>query len=77
MCTICLKSPCDIRCPSAPEKKTACVCKTCGDGIDEGQEYAKIDDDYHHIECLDDMTTRELLMLFGVETFTAEEDDRW
>ena len=37
-----------------------------------GDEYAEIDGERFHIECLNDMTTREILKLFDVEIQTAE-----
>ena len=44
----------------------------------QGDEFAEIDGDYYHVECLENMTTRELLALLDVYTETAEmEGDGW
>ena len=39
MCSICLRNPCDSRCPNAPEPKPVEICSECGEGIYEGDEY--------------------------------------
>lgn len=31
MCSICLKNPCDSRCPNAPESKPIEICSECGE----------------------------------------------
>jgi len=77
VCAICLKSPCDSRCPNAPEPKAVYTCKYCDEGIIAGDEYAEINGDYYHIDCLEGMTARELLGMFDVGTFTAQEESRW
>jgi hypothetical protein len=40
-----------------------------------GDEFVEIDGEYYHLECLEDMTTRELLELFCVYPETAETED--
>ena len=71
MCAVCMRSPCDPRCPNAPEPPAVHTCKDCGEGIVLGDEFAEI-------ECLENMTTRELLALLDVYTETAEmEGDGW
>lgn len=78
MCSLCLRSPCDARCPNAPAPPAVYTCKDCGEDIVPGDEFAEIDGEYYHIECLEDMTTRELLKLFDVYTETAEmEGEAW
>lgn len=77
MCAICLKSPCDSRCPNAPEPPAVFTCASCDERITEGEEYAEIDGEHYHIGCLEDMSTRELLQLFGVETTSAVREDAW
>ena len=39
MCSLCLKTPCDSRCPNAPEPKPVVNCKECGVGIFEGERF--------------------------------------
>lgn len=77
MCAVCLKSPCDSRCPNAPEPKAVFACSFCDEGILAGDEYAEIDGSHYHIDCLEDMGTRELLQMFGVGTLAASEESRW
>lgn len=72
MCSICLKNPCDNRCPNAPEPKALLICSECGTGIFEGEKFY---DGYNGpvcMDCLEDMTVSELVELFG-ETLTIAE----
>jgi hypothetical protein len=39
MCDVCLKSPCDSRCPNAPEPPSVFICSGCGDNILDGEYY--------------------------------------
>ena len=39
MCDICLKIPCDYRCPHAPDPPRVFVCSGCGDDIYDGDDY--------------------------------------
>jgi hypothetical protein len=39
MCNICLKSPCDYRCPNAPDPPEVYVCSVCSHPILEGEDY--------------------------------------
>lgn len=39
MCEICHKTPCDSRCPNAPEPRSVFICSTCGEMIYEGDNY--------------------------------------
>lgn len=75
MCSLCRVLPCDPRCPNAPEPLAVHTCKDCGEGIVPGDEFVEIDGEYYHLECLEDMTTRELLELFCVYPETAETED--
>lgn len=76
MCDICRQSPCHPRCPNAPEPDPVYTCKYCGEGIYVEDEYAEIDGEYYHADCLsDEMPIYELLSLFGVSVEIAQEDD--
>lgn len=75
MCDICRSVPCLAGCPNAPDPPAVYACDDCGEGIVPGDEYAEIDGRYYHLDCLENMSTRELLELVGVDTRTAEEDD--
>lgn len=62
-------------CPHAPAPRAVYVCEHCGVGICEGHLYVTVDGDRYHLDCLEDMSTRELLAeVFNIEIETAEED---
>ena len=53
MCDICGNLPCVSRCPNYIAPKTSHYCSICGNGIYNGEEYIKNDDDgYAHWECI-------------------------
>lgn len=72
MCSLCLKTPCDSRCPNAPEPKPVVNCKECGVGIFEGERFYDSEKGSICEDCMDDMTVSEMLELFG-EKFTIAE----
>ena len=39
MCEVCRRSPCDSRCPNAPEPRSVFICSGCGHDIYEGEDY--------------------------------------
>lgn len=55
MCDICMKKPCDPRCPNAPEPPSVFVCSGCGDLIYDGDDYWDIMGEQWCSECIDDM----------------------
>ena len=59
-----------------PERKDEpiYVCESCQEGIFDGDEYVDIDGSYHHLYCLEDMSTRELLEFLGFTIHTASSD---
>ena len=75
MCMICHKTPCDPRCPMAPDPPEAAACKRCGESIRVGDEYAVIDGVAYCEPCIDDMTYGELVTLCGGDWKTAEMED--
>jgi len=77
MCSVCLQMPCHPRCPNAPEPVVVYNCSNCGEGILDGDEYVEIDGKYICMDCLDNMTTKELLETCGYEVETAEVDCGW
>lgn len=56
MCSLCLKTPCDSRCPNAPEPKPVVNCKECGVGIFEGERFYDSEKGPICEDCMDDMT---------------------
>ena len=74
MCEYCHQSPCHPRCPNyVPEKVYTCT--MCDEPIDEGEEYVDIDGDPCHFDCVDDLTTKELLGFLDVDIKIAEKDE--
>ena len=73
MCSICLKSPCDSRCPNADEPQAVHKCEYCGDGIVAGEEYIEYGGHYYHADCVSGMTIDELAKTFDFEVDVAVE----
>lgn len=76
MCDVCRRSPCDPRCPNAPDPPTVYTCKWCGEPIVPGEEYLEFDGDYYHLEdCADSVAISLLTEKCGAKKGIAEEDD--
>jgi len=76
MCSECRSSPCDARCPNAPEPASFCTCNICGGDISYGEDYWE-DPDGETMgckDCVEDMTARELLDYLGCNLRLAEGD---
>lgn len=71
MCSVCMSIPCHPRCPNAPEPVPVHKCEKCGEGIFEGDKYFNGQEGYICEECLDDMSSSELLELVGESLATA------
>lgn len=54
MCNICWRTPCDSRCPNAPEPPSVFVCSGCGDVIYEGENYWDIMGEQFCERCIDE-----------------------
>ena len=54
MCDICMKNPCDPRCPNAPEPPSVFICSGCGDFIYDGDDYVDLLGEQWCMECIDD-----------------------
>ena len=74
MCSVCRKSPCDSRCPNAPDPPTVYTCKYCGEPIVEGDEYVDVDGDFYHSECFSDAAESILMEQSWVTRVVAEVD---
>ena len=72
MCSLCLKTPCDSRCPNAPEPKPVVKCKRCNVGIFEGEKFYDSEKGPICEDCMDDMTVSEMLEMFGEKLTIAE-----
>ena len=74
MCSECHCWPHLPGCPNAPEPKAIYTCRCCGEGIIADDQYADIDGEKYHAECLENMTIYKLLDLFGVSVEVAQEE---
>lgn len=54
MCDICRFSPCDPRCPNAPEPPIVYVCSGCGEMIRDGDDYWDLMGEQWCESCIDD-----------------------
>lgn len=53
MCDECRHTPCDPRCPNAPEPKAVFVCSGCGHEIYDGDDYWDIMGEQFCKRCID------------------------
>lgn len=74
MCSECYQTPCNPRCPNAPEPKAVYRCKYCETDIVEGDEYVEVDDDYYHYDCLEDVAVGLLFDKLGLLIEVAGDD---
>ncbi|MBQ8396669.1 MAG: hypothetical protein IJX53_00545 [Clostridia bacterium] len=75
MCNLCHHHPCPSACPNAPDPVVG-VCAICRQRIYSSEPGVIVDGEAYHAECLDDLSTREKLELFGhdvAEIITKEE----
>lgn len=52
MCDICGQTPCDHRCPNAPEPTPVYTCAWCGEPILDGECYYALRGREYHSDCL-------------------------
>lgn len=75
MCEVCLTSPCNPRCPNAPEPEMIYICVSCGEGIEEGEDFFELDDGYYHEDCFRDDAVRILCDDYGARRGVAEKEE--
>lgn len=75
MCSVCLKTPCDSRCPNAPEPEALYDCAYCNEGIKAGDKMVCINGVHYHLDCLEDMDIEELMELLDLEVEEAAADE--
>jgi hypothetical protein len=68
MCSVCLKTPCDYRCPNAPDPEHIYECEFCDGGITSGEDFVEIDCKYYHKDCL---SVDDLLELLDIDVQVA------
>lgn len=71
MCAVCMQMPCHPGCPNAPEPKPIYLCRKCGEGIFEGDKYFQDAKSKICEECMNEMSSDEMLDLFGERLITA------
>ena len=73
MCSECYQSPCDSRCPNAPEPPAIHTCDNCKDDVRVGDTYyEEPDGEILCQSCVDNMSTDELLRHLGYVYREAE-----
>lgn len=75
MCDICMHSPCLSGCPNAPDPTPVTYCRSCGEPIVPGDEYADIDGEAWCEGCLDDLPLCVLIPKLGWEWKTVQEGE--
>lgn len=68
MCSVCLRTPCDSRCPNATEPEHIYECEFCDGGITYGEDFVEIDGKYYHVDCL---SVTDLLELLDIDVEVA------
>lgn len=76
MCNICLRNPCDARCPNSEDPEPLYSCGICGEGIFDGDHFYDSPEGYICEQCITDMTVTEFMELIG-ETFKIAEVKGW
>ena len=72
MCNICLKNPCDYRCPNYSPTHIRIYCCECGEEILIGDQYIENDNgEYKHFDCV--CRICDLLNWLGYEIKNMEE----
>lgn len=74
MCDVCHMTPCDSRCPNAPDPPTVYTCKLCGEPIVVGDDYYEMDGEFYHEDCFEESAVDILLNECGAMKGVAEED---
>lgn len=65
MCSMCMSTPCNPRCPNAPERKAVKECAWCHEGIFSGEMYFDSPVGVICEECLSGMAVQEYLEFIG------------
>jgi len=64
MCEICRQTPCHSRCPQT-DVRAACFCRNCYAGIWPGQEFYQSAQGPVCMECISEMTVRDVIRMVG------------
>lgn len=78
MCDLCLSAPCVTGCPNADMRPIAGDrCPKCRDPIRAGDEYVETPTGDYHLECLECLSTKQLIKLLDYDIKEAQEDDEF
>lgn len=77
MCEICGLSPCSPRCPNAYDPPAALHCSKCGSAIRDGEEYVSFVDMDVCEDCIDSLSTKEIIEMCGGTYLTAREETEY
>lgn len=77
MCAICNSFPCNSRCPNAEEPRTVHTCEKCGSSIFAGEKYYDSPEGPICKDCMDEMTTDEVLEMLDESYSIAESEDMY
>ena len=66
MCETCLQTPCDARCPNAPEPSVIKICSHCDEDIYVGNTYYDIDGEPWCEDCIS-----------GAYSIATDENGEW
>lgn len=75
MCAVCMKTPCDSRCPNAEDQKPVYTCEWCKEPIYEGDEYMDTPEGPVCKDCIEGMSVTEFCELIGESFRTAEKEE--
>lgn len=75
MCSICHHAPCLSGCPNAPDPPEAFRCRSCGEAIYPGDEYARIDGVEYCEDCIDSAPYCVLIPNLGGEWKTVQDGE--
>ena len=75
MCEICHQTFCPEGCPNYEIKRSCAVCDGCHEQLPVGAKIVDINGYTFCEACVDDMNAWDVLELFHVEAFEAEESD--
>lgn len=73
MCEYCRTTPHHPRCPLADKPQTDINCSCCNEGIVLGDEYIEVDGNYYHLNCVEMLSTCELLNIFNCDVKIKED----
>lgn len=64
-------APCSTNCPNYVPQVVG-KCTACHEDLCEGEDFVEIDGKQYHLDCVESMTTTELLELCGLTVQRAE-----